>query len=134
MNIHRRTRKQQAKVYLNNGHSSEETIHYLMSKNCPPTLAQGIVEELTPSDQHSHLCKQLFIGGILFSVGLINLIIYTTSGHIHWGAVSLGVFIPLVFFLKLWRITPPKPITDSALPAVLRKKKDSFWREVFSSH
>lgn len=133
MNIHRRTRRQQAKVYLANGHSTEETIVYLVSKKCPPSTAEGIVAELAPSEEHTFLCKQLFVGGIFLSAGLINLIIYTTSGHIHWGALSLGLFIPIILILKLWGITSPSFIDDSSLPVVLRKKKASFWRERFSS-
>lgn len=133
MKIQWKTRKQQAKVYLNNGHSTEETILYLVSKNCPQTTAQVIVEELAPPKEYSYLCKQLFVGGILLSAGLVNLIIFTTSGHIHWGAISLGLFIPALFLLRFWGIAPPRYISDSSLPMALRKKKGSFWGGRFSS-
>ena len=88
-------RKKQAKAYLEQGFSRDETLLYLVGKNCTAASAEKIVGELTKSPTQNTICKRLLVGGLLFSGALINLIIYSVTGYIHYGAFVMMVFVPL---------------------------------------
>ncbi|MEM6632406.1 MAG: hypothetical protein AAF694_22235 [Bacteroidota bacterium] len=100
MNTIRERRKKQAKAYLERGYNRDETLLYLVEKNCTAATAEGILDELTPNSSLDKRCKKLFIGGMLASGTLINLIIYSVSGYLHYGALLMTVLLPLAVAIR----------------------------------
>ena len=100
MNTLQERRKKQAKAYLDRGFSKDETLLYLVGKNCTAAHAEKIVSELIKNPSEEKICRRLLVGGLLFSGALINLIIYSVAGYIHYGAFMMMVCIPLGLALR----------------------------------
>ena len=133
MNIQRKTRMRQAMAHLEKGFTREETISYLIEKKCSSQVAQDIVDDLNPSSSHYQLCKRFFVGGIMLSAVLINMIIFSTTGKVHWGALLLGIFVPFILSMRLWGWTESVvPSKKETLP--IGKSLSSNLGGLFSSY